>query len=135
MARPLEVWKRDHARRENKRPDLSREERRALHRLRMEAKAKGVPLSSAGRGGLSPSLVLHVFRRDDYTCKVCGQAGRESGGIQLHHKGGVENPASRWLAKQGKSNDPNNIVTICKACHDRLHDDDRAKSKDNDSEG
>lgn len=128
MARSLEVWKRNKDREGGGKPELSREERRALHKLRMEAKAKGVPLTSAGRGGLSPSLVLFVFRRDDYTCKVCGKTGAATGGIQLHHKGGLENPASAWLRKKDHSNDPNNIVTICKGCHDNVHDDDRAKN-------
>lgn len=128
MARALEVWKRNKDR-EGGKPELSREERHALHKLRMEAKAKGVVLASAGRGGLSPSLVLFVFRRDDYTCKVCGRkGGADTGGIQLHHKGGLENPASAWLKKKDHSNDPNSIVTICKSCHDTVHDADRAQN-------
>jgi hypothetical protein len=127
MGEELKTWKR-YQPREDK-PELSREERRALHKLRMEAKRAGASLSSAGRGGLSPSLVLTIFRRDKYRCKVCGGDGKESGGLQLHHKGNVENPASRWLAQKGRSNDPNNITTICASCHDNIHDEDRAKGE------
>lgn len=127
MGNDLNTWKQKQPK--DERRELSREERKSLHKLRMEAKKAGVELASAGRGGLSPSLVLHVFRRDHYKCKVCGGNGKDSGGIQLHHKGNVEHPASKWLAKQGKSNDPNNIVTICTRCHDNIHNEDRAKGE------
>lgn len=122
----LAKWKRDNDRKNRGRPELSREERHALHKLRMEAKERGARLASQGRGGLSPSLALTVFRRDDYTCKACGRRGDESGGLQLHHKGHLQNPASVWLERKGKSNESNNIVTICTSCHDRVHDEDRA---------
>lgn len=130
MPSPLQTWQRDKARRERDRPELSREERHALHKIRMEAKAHRARLASQGRGGLSPSLALTIFRRDDYTCKVCGRRGEDSGGLQLHHKGHLQNPASAWLAKKGKSNETNNIVTICAACHDSLHDADRAAGEE-----
>lgn len=109
--------------------ELSREERRALHRLRHEARVAGAVLASAGRGGLSPSLALTIFRRDNYRCKACGDSGAESGGLQLHHKGGLENPTSRWLAKMGKRNEPNNLTTICSRCHDQVHREDRARGE------
>lgn len=128
-SRELQQWVRANRPREDAEDALTREERLALHRLRMEAKAAGTVLSSAGRGGLSPSLVLHVFRRDHYKCKVCGGNGVGKGGVQIHHKGNLENPVSKWLEGKGRSNDPNNLVTICKACHDNVHDDDRAREE------
>ncbi len=106
--------------RKDPRPPLPREERHALHKLRREAKAAGSRLHSAGMGGLPPSLILHVFRRDAYTCKVCGLLGsRDNGGLTAHHKGGI--PESAWLRKKGHANEPANLVSICNSCHDRIH--------------
>lgn len=109
-------------------PPLSREERRALHQIRVGAKKAGARLASAGRGGLSPSLVLHVMRRDEYRCKVCGSDGHDTDGLQIHHKGGIVE--SRWLSNKGHRNVPNNLVTICSRCHDRVHQKAREEGTD-----
>lgn len=105
----------------------SPEERRALMTLRAEARKKGTHLASGGKGGLPSSLVLNVMRRDDYKCKLCGK--RED--IGIHHKGGIEE--SEWLKKKGHDNDPNNLVTICDECHDRIHE--KARDEGVDSGG
>lgn len=102
------------------RKPLSAEERLALHRLRREARKAGARLKNNGKGGLPPSLVLAVMRRDEYTCKVHGDhGGDENGGLTLHHKGGVIE--SEWLSKKGHKNDKNNLVTICNRAHDEIH--------------
>lgn len=98
------------------------EEKAALRTIRKEAAAAGATLHSDGKGGLPSTLVLGVFRRDEWRCKACG--GKSD--LLVHHKGGVENPASRWLLRKGKSNDSNNIVTLCAKDHSALHDADRA---------
>jgi hypothetical protein len=111
------------------RAPLSAEERLALRRLRSEAQNNGARLRTAGRGGLSPSLVLSVMRRDDYTCKVHGDHGEgDFGGLELHHKGGVVE--SEWLSKRGHKNVPNNLVTVCRKAHDEIHNRARAKGVD-----
>jgi 5-methylcytosine-specific restriction endonuclease McrA len=92
--------------------------------MRQEAKAAGSKLESGGKGGLPPSLVLHVMRRDGYRCARCGSQD----GVSVHHKGGIVNSA--WAAKVGHSNDPGNIVTICHKCHDKVHDEARAEGVD-----
>lgn len=102
----------------------SAEEDGALRKLRSEARAKGTELSHGGKGGLPSSLVLHVMRRDDYRCKTCG--GQKD--IGVHHKGGIVD--SKWLARKGHQNVPNNLVTVCGACHDRLHEDAKARGVD-----
>lgn len=108
---------------------LSKEERLALHRLRSEARAASAHLKNRGRGGLSPSLVLKVFRRDEFTCKVHGDKGHaEYGGLELHHKGGVVE--SEWLSKKGHKNEPNNLVVICAKAHDEIHNRARAHGVD-----
>lgn len=94
---------------------LSPEERAALYTLQQEAEDAGATLATGGRGGIAPSRVLNVMRRDGFRCKRCG---REHA-LSLHHKGGVV--LSKWLSKKGHSMEPNNLVTICASCHDALH--------------
>lgn len=106
-------------------------ERRALEKLRDEAGEAGATLASDGEGGLPPSLVLGVMRRDGFRCKRCGL--REN--LSLHHKSEhMESPKaqarSRLLKAQGRVNSPANLVTACAACHDRVHGDDREEHGD-----
>jgi hypothetical protein len=105
----------------------SLEEKQALRRMKSEARARGAVLKGAGRGGLANSLVLSVLRRDGYQCKVHGDRGEGTfGGLRIHHKGGLDNPVSAWLKSKGKSNDLNNLVTVCSRGHDEVHERDRA---------
>jgi hypothetical protein len=98
-----------------------------LRTMQREARRNGVTLTSGGKGGLPPSLVLGVFRRDKWRCKIHGDRGEgKRGGLGVHHKGGLENPTSKWLKKKGHVNDPNNLVTLCNQAHDEIHERDRA---------
>lgn len=111
----------------NQKPDkeperkLSANEAKALAKLQAEAKANGATLATEGKGGLAPSLVLGLMRRDKFTCKKCG--GQKD--LSVHHKAGTPNLVSRALRKRGHSNDPKNLATICKECHDSVHEEDR----------
>lgn len=132
MSRALSEWVDRKGRAEktkHERPPLSREERLALHRLRREARAAGSLLQNRGRGGLPPSLALAVMRRDEFTCKICGEKGnKDNGGIGLHHKGGIID--SDWLDNKGHKNDLNNLVTCCDRDHGKLHEKAREEGKD-----
>lgn len=129
MSAQLRDWLSKKARAERKpKPPLSPEERYALRQLRREAQNAGARLKNAGRGGLSPSLVLGVLRRDGYECKACGSNGRDTGGLTLHHKGGIVE--SEWLSKKGHRNEKVNLVTLCEQCHDRVHGKARAAGND-----
>lgn len=99
-------------------------EQRAYKKLLAEAEEHGATLANEGKGGLPSSLVLGVFRRDEYRCKRCGL--REN--LSLHHKGGIVK--SKWLSKKGHSNDPNNIAVICDKCHDDIHEEAREDGDD-----
>lgn len=99
-----------------KQKSLSPDEQNTLKILRREARRKGATLATGGKGGLPPSLVLGVMRRDEYECKVCGTQEM----ISIHHKGGIW--SSPKMFRRGHSNQPNNLVTICVECHDALHD-------------
>lgn len=91
-------------------PGLHPDEKRALYKIQREARQQGATLHSNGKGGLPPSLVLGVMRRDRFACTQCkGKAD-----LQVHHQ-----------TKQGpaaQKNLPANIMTICHGCHDKAHD-------------
>lgn len=108
------------------------QERRALRTLRREARAAGATLASNGEGGIAPSRVLGVMRRDGFACKVCGR----NQNLGLHHKSEhLEDPKAKarslLLRRQGRVDDPSNLTTICESkagyegCHDRVHRKDR----------
>jgi len=107
-------------------PPMSEQEQRALATLQAEARKQGVTLKSEGEGGLAPSLALGVFRRDGWRCKRCG--GKDD--LSLHHKGHLDHPNSKWLRAKAKSDDPNNIVTVCGTCHDGVHEEDRERGEE-----
>lgn len=50
-----------------------------------------------------------VFARENYTCQSCGTTGVS---LELHH---------RIPEAQGGPNRPNNLLAICRPCHDRAH--------------
>ena len=116
---------------------MSEEERAALYYIQTEASVARSALRSNGRGGLPPSLVLHVLRRDEYRCKACGRTGDEqNGGLTVHHKGGAKNLVSdefRERAERLGRNHPSQLTAICHQCHNRVHDLDRAVGKDEDA--
>lgn len=107
-------------------PKLPVEEQKALERLQTEAKNRGVFLTTGGRGGIPPSIVLGILRRDEWKCKRCGTDGADRGGLGIHHKGGVS--LSARLVALGTRTSRSNLVTLCKECHDAIHDEDRAYS-------
>lgn len=55
-----------------------------------------------------------VFRRDDYTCRNCGERGSMDGHRELfaHHIVPAERGGNHYLS---------NLVTLCKECHDAVH--------------
>ena len=122
--------------------ELPPDEANALKKLQREAERQGCLLSSGGKGGLPPSLVWHVFRRDAkeapdggmrFVCKVCGEQGtEENGGLGVHHKfQHITDPTARakgMLAnQQGRRNDPSQMIVICAKDHDKVHQRDRAE--------
>lgn len=113
--------------RAEKRPRLPPDERKALAKIRSEAKAAGATLETAGEGGLPPSRVLGVFRRDEWRCHRCGKQER----LSIHHKAGATNLVSKALAKRGHRSKPEDLVTICGECHDAIHNEDRAAGGEN----
>lgn len=103
---------------------LPASEQKALQKTREEAALYGAHIDNP-EGGLPASLALGVFRRDEYRCKGCG--GRQN--LGLHHQGGEKSSRHAW---KGKMNSPNNVVVLCKGCHDRTHTRDRARTGEDD---
>ena len=57
---------------------------------------------------LYEKLRKQVLRRDRWQCQICGC--RQN--LQVHH---------RQLRSQQGSDDELNLITLCAACHERLH--------------
>lgn len=95
---------------------LNDQEQAALQKLQKLAKKAGATLANDGKGGLPPSLVLHVMRRDEFRCHRCGK----SQDLIVHHKGGIVR--SKKLSDMGHKNVPQNIVTVCESCEDAQHE-------------
>lgn len=55
-----------------------------------------------------------VLTRDAFQCQVCKRAGRLTIGTTVHHIIPVRVDPSKKL-------DPNNLETICRACHNKEH--------------
>ena len=51
-----------------------------------------------------------VLHRDKYTCQICGKKHTR---LEVHHI---------IYRSQGGTNDEDNLITLCKDCHDALHD-------------
>lgn len=112
--------------------DLPPDEQRALQKIRSEAARAGSFLTSGGKGGLRPSLVLGVMRRDEWRCKKCGELGNEieNGGLSVHHANQhIQNPKVRAKGiranEEGRRNDPGQLHSVCAKCHDDIHEEDR----------
>ncbi len=52
----------------------------------------------------------YVFFRDNYTCRCCGQKGKDVK-LQAHH----------LESRKTGGNAPDNEITLCDDCHDKLH--------------
>lgn len=65
----------------------------------------------------------HIFRRDDYTCQKCGTPHRliNENGIPLPTTDGELDLHHLKPVSQGGDDNPSNLVTWCRECHKRWH--------------
>ena len=114
---------------------LSAQERNALKKLRREAKQAGATLETNGEGGLAPSLVLGVMRRDKYTC-TNGDCPNPKKNLTVDHisghpkeiasdRGARNRKDLRRGVALGHVNTMDAIHTLCATCHDSVHDRER----------
>lgn len=64
-------------------------------------------------GSLQPEIRRQVLERDSYTCQQCGLrgvSGYKKGCVQVHHI---------VAYRQGGTHSPDNLITLCVACHKR----------------
>lgn len=60
------------------------------------------------------NFAVRIYERDAYTCRRCGTTRSGPRTICIHHvKPWAGNPELRW--------DENNVITLCKPCHDYVH--------------
>jgi hypothetical protein len=127
--------KKDQQPRDDK-PRWNAQERLALKKMRREAKAAGATLDNNGEGGLAPSLVLGAFRRAGWRCEN-GDCPAPKKNITIDHISGhaqeiKANPEARRRKDlqrgiaAGHVSKPEAIHVLCAACHDRVHDRERA---------
>ncbi len=57
---------------------------------------------------------LEILERDNYECQLCKREGRYSKGNVVHHVKHLEDRPDLAL-------DDDNLMTVCEACHNRLH--------------
>jgi hypothetical protein len=85
-----------------------------------EAADAGATLHHEDGGGVDPGLALHVFRRDGWRCRMCGT--QED--LELDHIDG--HPfATPDIPDMGGEDVAANLVVICHADQDRIHQADR----------
>lgn len=63
-----------------------------------------------------------ILRRDHYQCQLCKRYGRISEASIVHHK--LELAEYPELAM-----DDDNLVSVCRKCHNKLHDEKGAKAQ------
>jgi 5-methylcytosine-specific restriction endonuclease McrA len=63
------------------------------------------------RSAIPPAVRRRVLARDGHRCATpgCGSTGS----LEIHH---------RVPVSSGGSNDPSNLVTLCRSCHQSLHE-------------
>lgn len=63
----------------------------------------------------------HIMRRDGYQCQLCKRYGRITQAELVHHKIEIEDDPSLAF-------EDSNLVAICRACHNKVHEDKGAKA-------
>jgi 5-methylcytosine-specific restriction enzyme A len=64
------------------------------------------------RNGVDQELRLNILDRDGYTCALCEVHDTAIGIMQVHHIVPVSH---------GGTDDSLNLITVCKNCHDSIH--------------
>lgn len=79
----------------------------------LKAQTKGKPIPSGedyqhGESNGFDNIKAYVKWRDGYQCQICGAKGM----LQVHHK---------VQRKDGGTNTPSNLITVCPECHKKYH--------------
>lgn len=66
-------------------------------------------------------LRAQKMRESEGLCERCRKAGVITAATEVHHIAPVEQDKNRVLMRQ-RCFDPNNLICVCRECHDALHD-------------
>lgn len=58
--------------------------------------------------GIKPSLRFDVFKRDNYSCQICGQNAQDGVKLEIDHKQAIS---------QGGTNELENLWVLCFTCN------------------
>lgn len=110
-----------------------------VKRIQQEAKENGATLANDGKGGVDPRLALKLFRRAKWRCENpdCPDPKKD---LDLDHLSGhpkeilaEPDPSQKKRLKEGAKEGHVDTVkalhVLCHACHDRVHDRERAIEK------
>lgn len=97
---------------------LIRVETAEFDTMRLKAMLEGNPLpvgTNYQRGEMYDEYNVrqYVLKRDNYTCQCCGVHPTEKNPVKLH--------AHHIESRHVGGNAPNNLITLCVACHKALH--------------
>lgn len=140
MPRKFPSWARRRIRADRKAAAKSKDNNAVVKQIQEEAEENGATLANEGKGGLDPNLALEVFRRDDWRCsnEDCPTPKED---LDLDHISGhakeIEEDADASEDEDleegvelGHVDDPDALHVLCKPCHDRVHDRERAIEDD-----
>lgn len=60
------------------------------------------------------ALLRLVYERDAYTCRRCGAGKKGPRSLHAHH-------VVPWAGNEALRRDPDNMVTVCRTCHEWIH--------------
>jgi hypothetical protein len=136
MPRKLAGWARRKVRNARRATGKAISDAEVVATIQKEAKAAGATLQHDGKGGVDPRITLAVFRRDGWECsnENCPTPKKD---LTLDHISGhakeIEHDSEakkRGDLKQGiKLGHIDNVAalhTLCAACHNEVHDRERA---------
>ena len=136
MARKLEGWARRKITAGRRAAGKAMSDADVVATIQREAKEHGTTLEKDGKGGVDPRIALTVFRRDHWRCSnehcPTPQKDLTLDHISGHPKEIAKDPEAknRKDLKQGIAlghvNDPKALHAICAACHDEVHQRERA---------
>jgi len=64
--------------------------------------------------GVWKEMLRRIYKRDGHACLRCGSRGTGARGLHAHH-------VKPWAGNEALRFDENNIVTLCRKCHEWVH--------------
>jgi hypothetical protein len=140
MGKPDQEWAKRRVEAKRDERHQNRQNPKVVEQIQREAKAAGATLAHDGKGGLDPKLALKVFRAAHWRCEnpYCPTPKKD---LDLDHwtahpkeifqdKDTIDDAKLRKGVKEsGGKKDDRFVHAICAACHDRVHERERAIEK------